>query len=73
MESGESFRIAQEDRGENLDRDVAVQLRVARPVDVSHAAGPEQRYDLIGTDALAQEPTRRQRPCGGVEHRPLDE
>ena len=37
--------------GEDLDRDVAVEPRVARPVDLAHSAGAERRQDLVGAEA----------------------
>ena len=33
--------------GQNLERDVAIQLRVARAIDLAHPAGAEQRDDLV--------------------------
>ena len=35
---------------EDLDGDVAVELRVARAVDLAHAARAERREDLVGTE-----------------------
>ena len=40
-------------RGEDLDRHLAVEPRVARAVDLAHAAGTEGRDDLVGSEALA--------------------
>ena len=36
---------------EDLDRDVAIELRVARPIDLAHAAGPEGGEDLVRAEA----------------------
>ena len=36
-------------RGEDLDRDVAPQARVLRPVDLPHPAGAQRADDLVGT------------------------
>ena len=42
------------DRGqEDLDRDVAIQLRVARAVDLAHSARANRRKDFVGTKASA--------------------
>ena len=39
--------------GEDLDRDVPVELRVPRAVDLAHPARAEGREDLIGAKARA--------------------
>ena len=36
---------------QHLDRDVALELRVPRPVDLPHPARAERREDLVGTEA----------------------
>ena len=46
-------RLASSSSREDLDRDVAIQLRIARAVDLAHAAAPEERRDLIRTEARA--------------------
>ncbi len=53
LETTESIRILRERRRQNLDRDVAPEPRVARPVDLSHAARAERREDLVRTEAGA--------------------
>ena len=63
IEGGQHLRLAPEARqalgvgavelGEDLQRDVAVELGVARPVDLAHAAGAERRLDLVGAEAGA--------------------
>ena len=40
-------------RRQDLDRDGAVEPRVARLVDLAHAAGAERRDDLVGAEARA--------------------
>jgi hypothetical protein len=48
----ESARLVAGDLGkENLDRDLAAEPSVARPVDLAHAARPERGYDLVGSEA----------------------
>jgi len=43
-------------RRDHLDGDVAVQARVTRPVDLSHAAGAERRDDLVRPDPRSGKP-----------------
>ena len=55
-ESASAFAVGV---GQNLDRDVAVELRVPRTEDLSHPARAEGREDLV-----------RPEPCpGGETHR----
>jgi hypothetical protein len=42
FEPREPIRIARKDGREDFDRDVAIQARIAGPVDVSHAAAAKQ-------------------------------
>ena len=42
-------RIAYERLGQNFQRDIAVQLRVARPVDLPHPARTDKCRDLVRT------------------------
>ena len=46
-------RIARKRRGEDFDRDDAIEARVARLVDLSHASGPKERDDFVVTEASA--------------------
>ena len=39
--------------GQDLDRDVAIQLRVARAKDLAHAAFADRRSDLVDAEAGA--------------------
>ena len=39
-------------RRENLDRDRAIEPRVARLVDLAHAARAERREDFVGAEAV---------------------
>ena len=41
LEAGEALGVARERRGQRLDRDVAPEPRVARAVDLAHAARAE--------------------------------
>ena len=50
-ESCETFGVVRNGRKENLDRDVAIQLRVTRAVDLAHTAGAECGEDFVGAEA----------------------
>jgi hypothetical protein len=39
--------IAADMRGEDLDRNHSIESRVARAIDLPHAAGPKGRYDFV--------------------------
>ena len=45
------LRVGGERIGQDLDRDGAIQRRVPRAVDFTHAAGPERRQDLVRAKA----------------------
>ena len=47
LKARQSVWIGREQLGKHLDRDVAIQLRIARPVDLAHAAGAERRHDFV--------------------------
>ena len=51
LEAREAIGIGGERLGQDLDRDVAPELRVARAVDLAHPAGPE-------ADRISYEPRR---------------
>ena len=50
LEALEGTRIRGHLFGKDLDRDLAVQLRVAGPIDLSHAAGADRGDDLVGPE-----------------------
>ena len=50
LEAREPIRVARERARQDLDRDVASELRVARPVHLAHAAGAEQRLEVISAE-----------------------
>jgi len=52
-EACESLRIVHERIGQNLDRDVAVQPGVPRPIHLAHPAGAYRRHDLVRAEACA--------------------
>src|SRR2546428_6144786 len=53
--------------GEDLDRDVAPETRVARAINLPHAAGADRRDDFIGTEARADRESHR----GGSRIQPM--
>ena len=52
-EPGEPFGVAGEEIGHHLDRDIAVERRVTRPIDLAHAAGAEEGQHLVRSDSGA--------------------
>ena len=53
LEPCEPVLIRREQPWQNLDRDLAMQLGIARAVDLAHAACAQLREDLIGTESCA--------------------
>ena len=51
LEAGQTVGVVREGLGQRLDRDVAAESRVARAIDLTHAAGAERREDLVGAEA----------------------
>ncbi len=49
LEPRQRLRVARDLLRKDLDRDLAVQPRVPRLPDLSHATRPKRRQDLIGT------------------------
>jgi hypothetical protein len=54
LEAREAIRIEREGLRQDLQRDVAIQFRIARAIDLTHAAGPERRLDFIRAEASAR-------------------
>ena len=50
LEASEGVGIGRHSRGQDLDRDVAVQLRVVSLEHLAHAAGADRRDDLVRTE-----------------------
>ena len=48
------FCISSEDARQNLDRDVAIELRIARAVHLTHSACSERREDLVWPETSAR-------------------
>ena len=53
LETGKTLRVCREEFGEDLDRHVALESRVARPVDLAHPAGPKSGKDFVRAEAGA--------------------
>ena len=53
LEAREAIGIVGEGLGQDLDRDVAIELRIARAIDLAHAAGPKGREDFVRAEASA--------------------
>ena len=64
VERGHGERLAREalaaigvdrcDIGQHFECDLALQSRIARPIDLAHPAGAKQRHDFIGTELSAR-------------------
>jgi hypothetical protein len=52
LEAGPPFRVGGRVLGEDLEGDVALQLRIVRAIDLAHPAFAEFREDLIGAEPL---------------------
>ena len=50
LEPGERVGIRGDGLGQDLDRDVPIELLVPRPVDLPHPARAERGEDLVGTE-----------------------
>ena len=53
LESMEAVGVGGERDGQDLDRHVTTQPRIARAIDLAHAAGADDRDDFIGAEPLA--------------------
>ena len=53
LEASQGIGICGERLWQNLDRHVAIELGVPRPVDLPHAARAERRQDLVGAETGA--------------------
>ncbi len=50
LEALQAIRVLRKRRRQHLDRDVALEPLVARPIDLAHPSGADRREDLIGTE-----------------------
>ena len=53
LEARDPLLVLGEPFGQHLDRHFALELGVARPVHLAHAAGAERRDDLVGAESSA--------------------
>jgi len=54
LEPCQALGVVRHSRQQHLDRHLAIELRVARPIDRAHAAFTEGRHDFVGADASAR-------------------
>ena len=52
LESGEAFGIGGDRSRQDLDRDVAIEARVAGAIHLAHTAGAERLQDLVAAEAV---------------------
>ena len=50
LEPAQPVRVGRQGRGQDFDRHVAAEARVMGPVHLAHAARPERRHELVGTE-----------------------
>ena len=53
LEAAPTSASSRERRRQHLDRDVALQLRIARPVDLAHSTGAQRAEDFEAAEAIA--------------------
>ena len=54
LESGQAFGVVCESFRQDFDRDVALELRVARAIHLAHATGANSAGDFIGAEPRAR-------------------
>ena len=67
-ESAEGVRVLAVTRRDDLERHLAAEARVPRPVDLAHATGPERGEDLIGSEAGSGRDRQPPAPSHLVNH-----
>src|SRR6187402_194893 len=53
IEARQPLRITRDGFRKNLDRDVSIESRIARAIDLSHPAGPKRAQDFVSSEAAA--------------------
>lgn len=53
LEADRAIGVAAQGRGQDFDRDVALQAGIAGAIPLAHAAGPDRSGDLVRRDARA--------------------
>ena len=66
LETGQAVRVPGERGGQHLDGDLALQVRVGRPVDLAHAAVADLGGHFIGTEAC---PGCQSQTCGNYSEK----
>src|SRR5690348_8519372 len=71
FESGDAHGVAAEGLGQDFDRDLAAELRVARAIDFAHSTGPERTENLKSAEPGAR--FERHGICGHSTARKTEE
>ena len=50
LEAPQALGVGENAAGKDLDRHVAAEPRVPRPIHLAHASGADRREDLVGTE-----------------------
>jgi hypothetical protein len=53
LEAGHALGVGGKGGGQQLDRDVAIERRVAGAIDLAHAACPERAEDLVDAESAS--------------------
>src|SRR4029450_269190 len=53
LEAREAARVVCDEAGEDFDRDITIQLRVACPIDLAHPPCTDLAEDVVATEARA--------------------
>jgi hypothetical protein len=53
FEARQSIRVVGQEFGQDLDRDVAMELGVSRSIDLAHPASSQQRENFISAETIA--------------------
>ena len=59
LEAAKPVRVLRERRGQDLDRDLAPEPRILRPVDLTHPSGADLAEDLVGAELGAGRQSHR--------------
>jgi hypothetical protein len=51
----EPFAIGDERLGKDLDRDIAAKTRVVGPINLAHATGTKQRFNLVNAESTTDQ------------------
>src|SRR5262249_10914830 len=54
LEAGQAFAVGRELGWKNLQRHVAIELRIACAIDLAHTAGAERREDLVRAESSSR-------------------